>query len=75
VLHTILGRALYEKKRYDEAIDHYRHALRADPNLAAAHVNLGPVLRVKEQRAEAVDHVQQAHRIERESARCSTGLA
>jgi Flp pilus assembly protein TadD len=39
-MHNDLGVALARKNHRDEAIEHFREALRIDPGLAAAQANL-----------------------------------
>lgn len=50
--------------RLVEAVEHYRAALRIDPELAVAHQNLGVILLQTGQLQEAVHHLSQAVRID-----------
>lgn len=63
MLHNGLGFALYQARRYDEAIDECSEALRLDPNYADAHVNLGISLVEKGRLAEAEEHYLRALRL------------
>jgi len=44
VAHIILGDALYKQKKMDEAIVHYKEAIRLDPDFRKAYVRLGDAL-------------------------------
>ena len=39
--HAYLGHLLYDRRRYEEAIHHWRAAVRVEPSLATVHRNLG----------------------------------
>lgn len=54
--HNNLGILLADEKRYDEAISHYRAALRAWPDYADAHYNLGSDLLTLGRAEEAIPH-------------------
>ena len=43
--HNNLGAALGELNRFDEAAEHFRHAIALKPDYAEAHSNLGHALR------------------------------
>ncbi|MCY2931526.1 MAG: tetratricopeptide repeat protein [Planctomycetota bacterium] len=59
-----LGDALRDLGRLDEAIEHFREALRIKPDCAQSHTNWGSVLRAKNRPEEAVEHYAQAVRID-----------
>ena len=61
--HTSLGLALYEKGRPDEAMSHYREALRIDPGFFDARNNLGNALAKAGRKAEAIEQYREALRI------------
>jgi Flp pilus assembly protein TadD len=63
-LHYNLGVVLARQGRGEEAIAHYRAALRADPSLVEAHVNLGAALAERGDLAEAVEHYREAVRLD-----------
>jgi tetratricopeptide (TPR) repeat protein len=72
-----LGNILTEQGRLKEAIDHYRQALRIDPDFAGAHNNLGFALETQGYPEEAMDHYLQALRIDPDygGAHYNLGLA
>jgi spermidine synthase len=61
--HNNLGLVLRSQDKPDEAIGHYREALRLKPDLAEAHNNLGKVLAVTGRHAEANGHFREAVRL------------
>ncbi len=61
--HTNLGAALGNLGRTEEAIGHYREALRLLPNSAEAHNNLGHALALQRRLSEAVVHYEEAVRL------------
>ena len=61
--HNNLGLALLRGGRAEEAIAHYREALRINPAFSEAHNNLGVALRQKGQSDEAIAHYREALRI------------
>jgi serine/threonine-protein kinase len=63
-----LGLALSKDAKWDEAISHFKQALRIDPKLAKAHNNLGLALRHMGKLDEAVGHFQIALRIDPKDA-------
>lgn len=56
VAHNNLGNALLEEGQTEAAINHYRSALRIDPNYAKAHMNLGNAFMKVGSVDEAVKH-------------------
>ncbi|MDB4285648.1 tetratricopeptide repeat protein, partial [bacterium] len=65
--HNNLGIALFSKGQYDEAIEHYREALRIKPDFEPAHNNLGNALFVKGQFDDAIKHYREALRLNPDS--------
>ncbi len=63
ITHGNLGRALAEGGKLDEAILHYREAIRLRPDFAKAHYNLGLALDRRGRLQEAVRHYQAALKI------------
>jgi protein O-mannosyl-transferase len=58
--HNNLGLALFDKGRRDEAMDHYRQALRLKPDYFLAHNNLATTLVASARYPEAVDELRAA---------------
>ena len=52
------------KERYDEAIPHYRQAIRLKPGHAIMHKNLGDALLAKDRLDEAVEQFREAVRLQ-----------
>ncbi len=63
-VHNILGIALADRGRIDEAIAEFREALRLDPGSAQTHWHLGAALAYRGARDEAVDHLRQSVRLD-----------
>jgi tetratricopeptide (TPR) repeat protein len=61
--HACLGQALYEANRLDEAIEHYREALRLYPDYFEVHVDLGAALMDKGLLNEAMKESEEALRL------------
>jgi Flp pilus assembly protein TadD len=72
--HGILGTALGRRGELDEAIVHYRAALRLKPDLAEAHNNLGIALHRKGQMDEAMTHYREALRLKPDHLAAHTNL-
>jgi Flp pilus assembly protein TadD len=62
--HNILGMALSEQGKIEEAIVHYNEALRIKPDFAKAHNNLGRVLARQGKIQEAIAHYTKALQID-----------
>ena len=62
--HNNLGIELKSQGKFDEAIDHYRQALKLKPKYAESHNNWGSALESQGKFDEAVSHFRQALRIE-----------
>ncbi len=61
--HNNLGHALANKGQTDDAIEHFREALRIKPDFQEAHDNLGHALASKGQTDDAIEHFREALRI------------
>ena len=59
-MHNILGIALADKGRIDDAIAEFREALRLDPDSAQTHWHLGAALAYQGAREQAVDHLRRS---------------
>ncbi len=64
VAHNNLGVALQSKGRLDEALGHYRQALRLNPGDVEVHNNLGFALQAQGRLDEAIHHFHQALQVE-----------
>lgn len=65
--HSYLGTALFQRGRFEEAIEHYKEALKIKPeyadasaNLSKAHYNLGKSRHAQKRLDEAVEHYTEA---------------
>jgi hypothetical protein len=72
--HTNLGNALHDKGEVDEAIQHYRQAIRLDPKFAGAHNNLGAALKAQGRVGEAIQHYRTAILLDPKSAHAHGAL-
>jgi tetratricopeptide (TPR) repeat protein len=63
VAHNVLGFALADQGRIDEAIGHYREAISLQPNFAEAHANLGVALAKQGRLDEAIPEFQATVRL------------
>jgi tetratricopeptide (TPR) repeat protein len=72
--HNNLGDLLANRGEKDEAIKHFREALRIKPAFAEAHCNLGIVLAEQGQLEEGISHFLEAIRIKPNYARAHTNL-
>ena len=75
IAHNNLGLALADRGQLDEAIDHYRKALKINPNHVEAYNNLGLALADRGQFDEAVDHYRQALEIKPDFVEAHNNLA
>ena len=73
-VHNHLGAAFYKKGQIDEAIRHYREALRLNPDFAQAHNNLGAALEKEGQTDEAIRQYQEALRLKADYAEAHNNL-
>jgi tetratricopeptide (TPR) repeat protein len=72
--HFNFGNALLQEGGTDEAISHYREALKIRPGYAEAHYNLGNALMQKGSVDEAITHYQEALKIKPDYARAHNNL-
>jgi tetratricopeptide (TPR) repeat protein len=72
--HNNLGRVLGDAGRTDEAIEHYREALRLKPDYAEAHYNLASALARSGRSEEASEHYQRLLQLEPDNAEAHHGL-
>ena len=63
VIHNNLGIALFADGKNEEAISHYKMAIKLNPNYTNAHYNLGIVLVQKGEMKEAVHHFRETVRL------------
>ena len=63
LLHNNLGNALVAEGKNEEAISHYKMAIKINPDLAGAYNNLGTVLFSAKMTEEAIDYFKEAIRI------------
>ncbi|MBI2347931.1 MAG: tetratricopeptide repeat protein, partial [Deltaproteobacteria bacterium] len=66
--HHYLGRVVAAQGQLGEAVEHFRDALRIQPEFADAHESLGRALAQQGKRDEAVKHYQEALRIMKSGA-------
>ena len=75
VAHYNLGLVLAGSGQFDEAIAHYRQALKIEPHYAQAHNNLGCILADRGQFDEAIAHYRQALKFKPDFAEAHNNLA
>ncbi len=75
IIHYNLGAALYDKKELNEAISHYKEAIRLKPDYAVSHYNLGVTLGELMEIDAAISHYRDAIRIQPEYAASHNNLA
>lgn len=72
--HNNLGTILRQAGKTEEAIGHFKQALRLKPDLAEAHYNLGVTLARVDRFQEAVEHYEQALRLKPDFAQAHYNL-
>ncbi len=72
--HTVLGTELLRRGEVDEAVHHYREAVRIDPGYARAHHNLAVALARQGRTEEALEQHAEAVRLEPGNAGYQVGL-
>jgi len=60
IIHNNLGIALFSKQKNEEAISHYKMALKLKPSHAKAHYNLGIVLLADQKNEKSISHYKMA---------------
>ena len=70
-VHNNFGNVLLKRRRLDDAIGHYREALRINPRFPLATYNLGHALRVKGEREEGLRYTRKAIELD---PRCQRAL-
>jgi Tfp pilus assembly protein PilF len=73
--HNSLGYALEMRGRHEEAITHYRHAVKINPDYSQAHNNLGVALIGMKNLDEAIEHFKRAVTIKSNYAEAYNNLA
>ena len=63
IVHNNLGIALFAKKKKEEAIFHYKMAIKLKPNHTLAHYNLGIAMSTDQKNEEAISHYKIAIRL------------
>jgi tetratricopeptide (TPR) repeat protein len=74
-LHNVLGIALAEKGKLDEAITEFREALRLDPDSAQTHWHLGAALVSRGAREEAIEHLRRSVQLDPGNGQAHNDLA
>ena len=72
--HWMVGNAFYSQGMPDDAVRHYRHTLRYEPDFAEAHAKLGDVLTSQGKAEEADFHYREALRLRRQSGEARKNL-
>ncbi len=70
ILHNILGVSQEAQKKFKEAADSYRNALKIQPQFAEMHFNLGSVLYQLGDNQSAIQHYQKAVHIKPDLVMC-----
>ena len=68
VVHNNLGNALFAERKTEEAISHYKTAIRLKPDYSLAHYNLGNVLFAERKTEEAIPHYKTVIRLKPDDA-------
>lgn len=74
-IHLIRGKLALESRRYTEAIDEFRQAIRANRDSIPAHINLGAALSQTGDLKSAAEHLQEALRIDPQNTNAHYNLA
>jgi tetratricopeptide (TPR) repeat protein len=74
-IHLIRGKLALESRRYTEAIDEFRQAIRANRDSIPAHINLGAALSQTGDLKGAAEHLQEALRIDPQNTNAHYNLA
>ena len=72
--HWVVGNAFYSQGQLDDAVSHYRHALRYGTDVAKVHTKLGNVLTSQGKAEEATFHYHEALRLKPDSAEARRNL-
>ena len=71
---NISGNFLFKNKKYREAANHFKEAIRLKPELADAHFNLGQSLWLLGEQRKAISCMQEALMLEPDNASCRSAL-
>jgi len=74
IVHNNLGIALFAEQKNEEAISHYKMAIKLNPDYALAHNNLGAVLFAKQKNEEAISHYKMAIKLNPDYAEAHNNL-
>src|SRR5882724_865405 len=74
-IHLIRGKLALQSRRYTEAIDEFRQAIRANRDSIPAHINLGAALSQTGDLKGAAEHLQEALRIDPQNTNAHYNLA
>jgi len=74
VVHNNLGNALSAERKIEEAISHYKMAIKIKPDYADAHYNLGIALFHAKMTEEAIDYFKEAIRVQPDFAAAQKNL-
>jgi tetratricopeptide (TPR) repeat protein len=74
LVHNNLGIALVAKQKNEEAISHYKMAIKLKPDYASAYNNLGAVLFAKQKNEEAISHYKMAIKLNPDLAKAHNNL-
>ena len=74
LIHNNLGIALFAKQKNEEAISHYKMAIKIKPDYALAHNNLGAALFADRKIEEAISHYKMAIKIKPDYAEAQKNL-
>jgi tetratricopeptide (TPR) repeat protein len=74
IAHNNLGNALSAERKFEEAISHFKTAIRLNPNRAGVHANLGNALSAERKFEEAISHFKTAIKLKPDFAGAYTNL-